>query len=62
MCVRFNADDSKVISVGGKDCALLQFNLVPVVSQPPPPPPAPAVWGALDHAGETSKQHMLSAG
>lgn len=29
MGVRFNADDSRVASVGGKDWALVQFKVVP---------------------------------
>ncbi|GFR42919.1 hypothetical protein Agub_g3919, partial [Astrephomene gubernaculifera] len=54
MGVRFNCDDSLVVSVGGYDWAMFQFAVVDL--DPPAehgPAPPQKVWGALDPEGRS---------
>lgn len=50
--VRFNANDTTVCSVGGRDWAIFQFRLVHLDPTAPAPAPPKPVWGALDPQGE----------
>ena len=53
MCIRFTADDGRVITAGGHDRAMMQFKTVgikaneEIVKKPPPPAPN-RKWGPID--------------
>lgn len=51
MCVRFNCADSRVVSVGGHDCAMFQFKFVKLEPPPVPEPEPEPVWGPTDATG-----------
>jgi hypothetical protein len=58
MCVRFNANDGLVCSVGGRDWAVFQFRVVEIRADEPPPPRKEPVWGALDNTGKPKLLHV----
>ncbi|GIL71076.1 hypothetical protein Vretimale_17844 [Volvox reticuliferus] len=51
--VRFNSDDTMLVSVGGYDWAMFQFNVVELVPVDHGPYLPQKVWGALDPEGRS---------
>ncbi|KXZ42690.1 hypothetical protein GPECTOR_124g490 [Gonium pectorale] len=51
MCVRFSADDSTLLSVGGYDWGMFQFAVVELTPMDHGPHLPQKVWGALDPEG-----------
>ncbi|GIL71078.1 hypothetical protein Vretifemale_1483 [Volvox reticuliferus] len=59
--VRFNSDDTMLVSVGGYDWAMFQFNVVELVPVDHGPYLPQKVWGALDPEGNDKTQRVARA-